>query len=138
MTPDPRPARTERLLAAGNLVVAVVIKLAVFRAWPVRSLALEIAAGVVAALLVASGVGLVLRVKWADALTRVAAIALLVAGVSVMTVLTLGMTFARAVGGAGAGPGAVMFGLALALVVPYGIGYPIGLLVWLRSRGRVG
>jgi hypothetical protein len=126
------------LLAAGNLVVAVVIKLAVFRAWPVRSLAVEIAAGVIAALLVASGVGLVLRARWADGLTRVAAIALLVAGVAVATALALGMTFARAVGGAGAGPGAVMFGLALALVAPYGVGYPIGLLVWVRSRGRGG
>jgi hypothetical protein len=126
----------ERLLAAGNLAVAGVIGLAVFRAWPVRVLVLEIAAGVVAALLVVSAVGLALRSRWAEPVTRAAAVALLVVGAVVTAALTLGMTFARAVGGAGAGPGALLHGLALALVAPYAIGYPIGLLVWLKARGR--
>src|SRR6516164_7069363 len=117
MTRDPRPPGMERLLAAGNLVVAIVIKLAVFRAWPVRVLVLEIAAGIVAALLVVSAVGLVLRARWAGVATRVAAIALLATGAVVTASLTLGMTFARAVGGAGVGPGPLLQGLALALVV---------------------
>jgi hypothetical protein len=128
----------ERLLAAGNLVVALVIKLAVFRAWPVRVLALEIAAGVVAVLLVASAIGLALRARWAAPVTRAAAIALLAVGAVVTASLTLGMTFARAVAGAGSGPGALLHGLALALVVPYAIGYPVALLAWLKSRSDPG
>ena len=125
----------ERAFAAGNLIVAAIIGLAAFRVWRPRALAIEIPAGIVVALLVASAVALAVRAGWGRALSRAAAIALLAAGLIVTSVLTLGMTFFRAVGGSGAGPGPTIYLLAVLLAVPYTLVYPIGLLLWLRARG---
>jgi len=124
-----------RAFAAGNLIVAAIIGLAAFRAWRPRTLALEIPAAIVMALLVASAVGLAARAAWGRAVSRAAGIALLAAGLIVTSVLTLGMTFFRAVGGSGAGPGPTIYLLAVLLALPYTLGYPIGLLLWLRARG---
>ena len=124
-----------RAFAIGNLIVAAIIGLAVFRAWRPRALAIEILAAIVMALLVASAVGLAARAPWGRLVTRIAGIALLAMGLIVTSALTLGMTFFRAVGGSGAGPGPTIYLLAVLLALPYTLGYPIGLLLWLRARG---
>jgi len=125
-----------RAFATGNLIVAAIIGLAVFRAWRPRTLTIEIPAAIVMALLAASAVALAARAAWAGIVSRIAGIATLAAGVAVASVLTLGMTFFRAIGGPGAGPGPTIYLLALLLTLPYVLVYPIGLLLWLRARGR--
>ena len=127
-------AAIARVFATANLIVAAVIGLAVFRAWRPRALPIEIAAAIVMALLVASAVGLAARAAWGRTVSRVAGIALLAAGLLVTSALTLGMTFFRAVGGSGAGPGSTVYLLAVLLALPYTLAYPIGLLLWLRAR----
>lgn len=129
-------AAIARAFATGNLIVAATIGLAVFRAWHPRALAIDILAAIVMALLVASAVGLAARAAWGRPVTRVAGIVLLVVGLIVTSALTLGMTFLRAVGGGGAGPGPMVYLLAVLLALPYTLGYPIGLLLWLRARGQ--
>ena len=129
-------ASVPRAFATGNLIVAAIIGLAVFRAWRLHTLAIEIPAAIVMALLVASAVGLAARAAWGAVVSRIAANALLVAGVAVTSALTLGMTFFRAVGGSGAGPGSTVYLLAVLLALPYTLAYPIGLLLWLRARER--
>jgi hypothetical protein len=136
--PEARRSLAARWFAAGNLMVALAIGLGVFRGWRPRALAVEIAAGVVIALLVASAAGLAVGAAWAARATRVAAVALVVAGVVATSTLTLGMTFFRAVGGPGGGPGWTFLLLALLFVLPYTLLYPVGLLVWLRARGGAG
>jgi len=124
-----------RAFAAGNLVVAAIIGLAAFRVWRPRALAIEIPAAIVMVFLVASAIGLAARAAWGRAAARAAGIVLLAAGLVVTSVLTLGMTFFRAVGGRGAGPGPTIYLLGVLLALPYALVYPIGLLLWLRARG---
>src|SRR5262249_16809816 len=125
-----------RAFATGNLIVAAIMGLAVFRAWRPHALAIEIPAAIVMALLGASAVGLAARAGWAAIVSPIARNALLAAGLVVASALAPGLAFFRAVGGPGAGPGPTIYLLAVLLALPYTLVYPIGLLLWLRARGR--
>jgi hypothetical protein len=125
----------DRCFAGANLAVALITGLAVFGALPGRWLWVDLPVGLIVALLVVSAVGLIGRARWADRVTRVAGVALLVGGLLVLAGLTLGMTFYRGVAGPGAGPGPLLFAMILLLALPYTVVYPAGLLLWLGSRG---
>jgi hypothetical protein len=126
----------DRAFGAGNVAIALIIGLTVFRALPARSIWLVVAAIAVMALLLTSGVGLAARTTWAARLAHFAGLALLLFGALATAVLVLGMVFYRSIGGPGAGPGPALFAVALLLVLPYALVYPAGLLLWLDSRTR--
>src|SRR4051794_8762781 len=92
-----RRVGTDRCLGVANAVVAATIALAALSSRPTRSLSTELPLFAVLALLVASANGLVTRARWADRITRVAAIALLAAGLLVLAGLMLGLAFHRGV-----------------------------------------
>jgi hypothetical protein len=125
----------EAYVAAGNIVVAVVIGLGAFRLLPVRSLGVSVPAALLMAMLVASAAGLALRLAWGERLTRITGIVLLLAGMLAAAALTLGATLARRVVASSAGPSASLYLLIALLVLPYTVFYGAAILLWLRSRG---
>jgi hypothetical protein len=124
----------QRCLAAGNLGIALVIGLGAFRLLPVRSPWLGVPAAIAIALLVAASVALALRARWADAITRLAGLALFWGGLLGVGALLLGLTFSRAVTATAAGPGPLMFVFAILLALPYTVFYGLGLLLWVAGR----
>jgi hypothetical protein len=126
---------TEAYVAAGNILVALVIGLGALRLLPVRSLGVSVPAVLLMVLLLASAVGLALRLPWGGRLTRLTGIVLLLAGVLAAAALTLGATFSRQVVASTAGPGASFYLLIALIVLPYTVFYGAALLLWLRSRG---
>src|SRR5262249_31075331 len=120
----------ERCLAVGNVLVAVVIALGVFRLLPVRSRWVSVPTIIVLALLVASAIVLARRTRAARKLARVTGLALLWGGLVGAGTLTLGLTFSRAVVASTAGPGPLALAFAILLVLPYTVVYAMGLLAW--------
>jgi hypothetical protein len=127
---------TEAYVAAGNVLVAVVLGLGAFRLVPVRSLGVSVPAGVLMAGLAASALGLATRAAWASRVTRATGIALLLAGFLAGGALTLGATLSRRVVASSAGPGPVLYLFIALLVLPYTVFYGSALLLWVRFRER--
>jgi hypothetical protein len=125
----------DRWVAVANVAVGATIALAALAALPIRSPSLAVPLFAVLALLTASAIGLAARARWADRVTRVAAIVLLLAGLLVLAGLMLELAFHRGLTGPAGGPGPLSFALTLLLVLPYTVIYPAGLLLWLDSRG---
>jgi hypothetical protein len=136
--------------AAGNVLVALVTAFVAFGLVPGRSPWVDVPAITLMAALVASSVGLALEAgglaggftrrlaRGLARLVRPTALAVLAAGVVLAASATLGATFANAVASVDAGPGRLLPVLALVLILPYFILYPLGQLMWLAARAAGG
>jgi len=121
---------------AANVATAAVVAFGVFAGLPARWWLVDGCAGIVCALQLASGVGLLWATKWAP---RVAQLSSGVAlGMGMLLVSTLAVTAAWLSGvyqAVGKG-GAIVLALVAALSLPYLVVLPLVQLVWLRSGSR--
>src|SRR5580658_4681032 len=103
-----RPAVT-RIFGSTDLVAATVVLLGVFAGLPARWWVVDVPAVVVAALLVAAGVGLVAGLPWGERVARVASIATLVVGLVLVTTLAVTASYLSGIYGAvGRGGGLIL------------------------------
>jgi hypothetical protein len=129
---DRQPA--ELGFAAANAALSVLTGTAVYWGLPVRSLWIDVPAGLVVGVLVASSVALVVGSRRAALVSRVAGYVLFAWGLLSIATLVLGATFLRATAGVGGGDILRMVALSVAFAVGYWIVYPLFLLRWLRTR----
>jgi hypothetical protein len=125
-----------RLFGAADLAAACVVLLGVFAGLPARWLPIDLAAGLLGALFLASGVALIANHRAGPVLARAAAFAAL--GVGMVLVLGLGVSaswLAGVYGPVGRG-GALLLVLVAALVVPYLLLLPAAQLLWLGPREK--
>jgi hypothetical protein len=117
-----------------NLLIAGLVLVGLFAGLPERWPVVDAPGTLIAALLVASSVALMRERSWSWTVVRVAAAALLALGLLTVGALTLTLSFlSGVVGPAGAG-GVVLFGMVIALVLPYLVVYPAVQLVWVARR----
>jgi hypothetical protein len=121
-------------VGAANAAVAALVGWGVFRLLPARFWAVDFVASIVGGLLAASGVALLLDLRPALRITKLAATAALVAGLFAFAALVFTASWLAGVYGPVGKTGAILYVLVAALVLPYLVALPIGELVWLGSR----
>jgi hypothetical protein len=117
----------------GNVLASVVVLIGVFQGLPARWLPIDGAAAAVAALLAASGAGLVLRANWAPRVARAAAVVVLAIGLVFVAALALTASYLSGIYGPVGKGGALIFVLVAALALPYLVVLPASQLVWLTE-----
>jgi len=123
-------------LALGNLVAAAVWGAAGY-ALPLRFWLIDVPLAAAVVALVASAIAALARVAWAERALSVAAWVLLGLGLVLVFATTVSMGFLSGVHGEFGSMGVLVMALALALVVPYALAYPLIQLAWVfRRRGR--
>jgi hypothetical protein len=120
--------------AVANLGVAGFLLVGIFRFLPTRWWVVDGGGVVAAAVLGGSGIALLARAKIAERLTRIAASFVLVMGLALVTALVATAGWLSGVYGQVGTTGAIIFGLVVALLVPYVVVLPIAELAWLRVR----
>jgi hypothetical protein len=126
----------ERGFAGGNLLLALVLGLAVFRALPARWPWVDVPSALLVALLAASSGALFARARFALSLAKIAGFALLALGLAAVFALALSVAFLRGVFGSVGEEGVLLFSLSILFVLPYFVVYPLGLLAWTRSAAK--
>ena len=122
-------------IAVGNLVAAGVWGAGGY-ALPLRFWVLDVPLVVTVAALVVSAIAALARAPWAELALKVAAWVLLGFGLLLVAITTLSMGFLSGVHGEFGTMGVLVMALALSLVVPYALAYPVFQLGWaLRERG---
>lgn len=95
--------------------------------WPV-----DLAIGVLVALLAASGGGLIAGKSWSFRVARVASYVVLAIGLTSIALLSTSVAYLSGVYGATGRGGLIVFTLVIALLLPYLVIFPIAQLVFLR------
>lgn len=120
-----------------NLFTAAVLGGAVL-ALPMRIKLIDVPSLLIAVLLFASGVSLLANLRWALRLFTIATWALLAVGLLLIAIAVLTIAFLSGVHGHWVDAGLPATGLAIALLVPYTLLYPVVSLLWIyRQRGSV-
>jgi hypothetical protein len=119
-----------------NAVVGLLLLTAVFVVVRTRFLLLDLPVVVVAALDLASAVGLLLRARWALRVLRVAAFAAFGFGLALVAALVLTLAFLRGIHGDMGLVGTAISALIIALAVPYVVALPALQLLWLKKQGQ--
>ena len=117
-----------------DVLTGALVAVGVFAGLPARWWPVDVGAGLLAALDVAAGVALLVGVRWAPRLVRVACAVALVLGLFTVTMAAVTASWLAGVYGPVGGGGALILGLVAALVLPYTVALPLAQLVWLRSR----
>jgi hypothetical protein len=117
-----------------NLLTGLLVAGGVFALLPSRWAPLDGVAGLVAALEVASGVGLVAGAPWGRAAARAASAVALAAGLSAVTVLAVTASWLSGVYGPVGTGGGIILALVAALALPYLVALPCAELLWLGAR----
>jgi len=129
------PTRTERLFfGVADLLAGALVAVGVFAGLPARWWPVDVGAGLLATLDVAAGVALLVGVRWAPRLVRVACAVSLALGLLTVTVGAITASWLAGVYGPIGSGGALILGLVAALVLPYAVALPLAQLVWLRPR----
>jgi hypothetical protein len=115
-----------------NLLSAALVGLGVFEGLPDRYGPVDGGAALLIAMLVGSGVGLVVRARWSVAVATAAAGTALAVGFVLVGALALSASYLAGIYGPVGRGGAILFVLIMALVVPYLIVLPGAELAWLR------
>ena len=136
MSIETRDPRARIGFGVANVAVAVFVLAGVFRLLPTRWWVVDVGAGIVSTLLGASGLALLCKWTFAERATRVAAAAVLVIGLALVTALVTTAAWISGVYGQVGTSGAIIFGLVGALVVPYVVVLPAVELAWIGPRGR--
>jgi hypothetical protein len=127
-------ARVTIAFGIGNVVAALVVLVGVFQGLPARWLPIDLGAVAVAALLAASGAGLILRAKWAPAVARIAAFVVLAVGLAFVATVALTASYLSGIYGPVGKGGALILVLVAALALPYLVVLPASQLVWLGPK----
>lgn len=126
--------RAARVFGIANLLTAALLALGVFRGLPARWAIVDVPAATLAALEVASGVGLLRGAGWAVRVARATSALALALGLSLVTVLALTASWLGGVYGPIGAGGAVVLVLVAALALPYLVVAPLVQLVWLARE----
>ena len=133
--PGGAPSRRGLLVcAAGSFVSAVLVLYGVFGALPARWAPVDVTAGAMGALLVASASALVGKLRFAVPLARVAALASLGIGLLLVLVLALTASYLAGIYGPTGKGGATVMVFVAALAVPYLIAIPAAQLLYLGKK----
>jgi hypothetical protein len=127
--------RAAVVFGSADLLTATLVVVGVFLGLPSRWAPVDAGAIVLAALLIASGAGLVLGKPWASRMARVTSGVSLAMGLGVVSVLAITATWLSGVYGPVGRGGAVILALVAALALPYLVVMPVVRLVWLRQAG---
>ncbi len=126
--------RTALAFGAANLLTAALIFLGVFVALPARWWPVDTGAGVLVALELSSGLGLLRNARWAPRVAKVAGGVALALGLLVVTLLAVTASWLSGVYGPVGRGGAIVLVLVATLALPYVVVLPVVQLVWLRGR----
>ena len=99
------------------------------RWWPI-----DLAVGVLVALLGISGGGLIAGKTWAFRVARVASIAVLSIGLVLIALLSMSVAYLSGVFGATGRGGTIVFTLVVALLFPYLVVFPVAQLLFLKRE----
>jgi hypothetical protein len=131
-----RNGTLRRVFGVLNLVAALLTLLGVFQGLPARWLPVDLAAGVVALLLLAAGAGLVSNARWGEQVARVASMVTLAAGLVLFALLAFTASYLSGIYGPVGRGGALILVLVAALTLPYLVAFPASQLLWLGPRGE--
>jgi hypothetical protein len=134
---DRAPARGPAIgFGVLNLASAGLLTIGVFGGLPDRYWPVDSAAAALIGLLLASGIGLVLRTSWCARCAKVTAAASLAVGLVLIGALAISASYLAGIYGPIGRGGAIIFVLVLALAVPYLVAIPVAELVWLGRAAR--
>jgi hypothetical protein len=121
------------VFGVADLLTAAVVTVGVFMGLPARWAPVDVAAGVLVALKLGSGVSLLARARWVAPLATVAAAFAFALGLALVTALALTASWLSGVYGPVGRSGALLLTLVAALALPYLVVLPAAQLFWLRS-----
>lgn len=119
-------------VAVAQLLVAALLLIGIWVALPARYAWVDGAGSGLAGLYAVSGVGLLLRRRWARALALFASWLALALGAAAVTALAFSIAHLVGQYGPVGQGGAMLMGTIAALIVPYLVGLPVLQLAWLR------
>jgi hypothetical protein len=125
------PDVVRRVFAGFDLASAALLGVGVFVGLPARWWPIDASTAIVSALLVASGVGLLMHTSWSPRVARIAAMVALAFGLVLTTMLLVTASYLGGIYGAVGKGGAVIMLLVLAMVLPYLVFFPAAQLLWL-------
>ena len=123
------------VFGAANVLTAVLLFFGVFVALPARWWPVDMGAGVLVALELASGIALVRGPDWAGRVATAACVVALALGLTTVSVLAATASWLSGVYGPVGRGGGIVLVLVGALALPYVVVLPAVQLVWLRTRG---
>ena len=126
--------RTALVMAAADVLTAGLVLFGVFEALPARWWPVDTVAAVLAAALVAAGIGLLARGPWGHRVARAASAVALVVGLSTVSMLALTAGWLSGVYGPVGRGGSIVLAFVATLVVPYLVVLPVAQLLWLGAR----
>ncbi|WP_394843618.1 hypothetical protein LZC95_42035 [Pendulispora brunnea] len=127
--------RIRRLFAALDLVSAVLLGLGVFVGLPDRWLYVDLPAGLLMLLFGLTAVGLFASTAWAEKVARATAVVALGLGLLLIALLAIGASYLYGIYGPVGQGGALIFGLIIALAIPYLIALPVAQFLWFSRAG---
>ena len=119
---------------ASDLFSALLLACGVFMGLPARWWPIDAGAIVLTTLLVAAGMGLLLRAPWGERVAWIASSFAVGIGLVLVTVLALTASYLRGIYGPVGRGGALIFVLVAALLVPYLVVFPALQLAWLGAE----
>jgi hypothetical protein len=123
-------------MAAADVLTAGLVLFGVFVALPARWWPVDTAAGVLAGVEVAAGVGLVARRPWGDYVARIASAGALAVGLCTVSALALTASWLSGIYGPVGRGGAIVLAFVAALALPYLVVLPVAQLLWLGPTAR--
>ncbi|MGA7123011.1 MAG: hypothetical protein WBY94_23110 [Polyangiaceae bacterium] len=132
------PRRAAVVLGTLDLVSGALIAFGVFAALPARWWPVDITAAGLAALELASGIGLLLGARWSTLVARASAAVALALGLAAVSLLAVTASWLSSVYGPVGRGGGIVLALVAALAIPYLVALPVAQLVCLRPDGRAG
>jgi hypothetical protein len=130
--------RVAIVFGVADLLTAAVVTLGIFFGLPARWAVVDVAAGVLVALKIASGVSLMVRARRAPAVAIAAAAVALALGLGLVTSLALTASWLSGVYGPVGRGGALLMTLVAALTLPYLVVLPAVQLFWLLPGPKGG
>lgn len=131
-------ARGRLFFGTANVASGLLLAWGVFSALPSRWWPVDVPAALSTALLLASGAALLGRHRYAGTLARLACLVVLALGLVLVAVLVATASWLGTVYGPVGRGGAAIFGIVLALALPYLVILPAAELVWLGPRAPRG
>jgi hypothetical protein len=124
-------------IGTANLFTAALVAIGVFVGLPTRWWPVDAAGGLVTAVDVVAGVGLLAGARWAERVALLASVVMLGLGLTLVTILALTASWLSGVYGPVGLGGALVLGSVAALALPYLVVLPLVQLVWIRAKAQV-
>lgn len=130
--------RVAIVFGVADLLTAALVTLGVFVGLPARWVVVDVTAGALVALKVASGVLLMVRARRAHTMAIAAAVVALALGLALVTTLALTASWLSGVYGPVGRGGALLLALVAALALPYLVVLPAAQLFWFLPAPKAG